>query len=83
LQIKGVLRSIPLVERQYQVALWIDSGAWMGEIKDVADLIVAPAAKRDGYVPPRPEVRGWVAFKTDCSSRLLFNDTSIGAVDAS
>jgi hypothetical protein len=70
LRIQGVLRSIPLVERQYRVALWIDSGSFLGEIPDVIDLTVAPAARRDDYVPPRPEVRGWVDFKTECSCRL-------------
>ena len=65
------MRSIPLVERQYQVALWIESGTFVGEIRDLVDLTVGPAARRDGYVPPRPEVRGWVDFKTECSSHLF------------
>jgi lipopolysaccharide transport system ATP-binding protein len=80
LQIQGVLRSIPLVERQYRVALWIDSGVFLGEITDVVDLTVAPAAKRDGYVPPRPEVRGWVDFRTDCSSHL-YQEPSLAAIE--
>jgi lipopolysaccharide transport system ATP-binding protein len=70
LQIDGVLRSLPLVERNYRISLWIDSGEFTGEIADKIDLIVAPAKPVDGYVPPRPEVRGWIHFNTDCSCRL-------------
>jgi lipopolysaccharide transport system ATP-binding protein len=70
LQINGILRSVPLVEKQYRVALWVDSGAFIGELTDVVDLIVAPRTKNEGHVPPRPEVRGWVAFDTKCSSKL-------------
>jgi lipopolysaccharide transport system ATP-binding protein len=70
LQIQGALQSIPLVERQYRVALWIDSGVFTGELTDMIDLTVAPAPRREGYVPPRPEVRGWVNFKTKCSCHL-------------
>jgi hypothetical protein len=70
LQIQGVLQSIPLVERQYRVALWIDSGVFIGELTEMIDLTVAPALRREGYVPPRPEVRGWVDFKTKCSCHL-------------
>ena len=70
LKIRAVVHSMPLVERRYRVALWIDSGAFVGEIEEVFELIVAPAAVREGYVPPRPEVRGWVDFKTESSSKL-------------
>jgi lipopolysaccharide transport system ATP-binding protein len=79
LQIRGVLQSIPLVERQYRVTLWIDSGVFIGELTDVIDLTIAPAAKREGYVPPRPEVRGWVDFKTKCSCHLN-QESSLAAI---
>ena len=70
LRIEGLLRSIPLVERQYRIALWIDSGEFVGEVTDLADLTVAPAVASSLYTPSAPQYRGWVEFNTECSARL-------------
>jgi lipopolysaccharide transport system ATP-binding protein len=71
LRIEGVVRSIPLVERQYRVGLWIDSGPFVGELKDLVDLTVAPATAKSIYAPVGPQYRGWVEFKTECFSRSI------------
>jgi lipopolysaccharide transport system ATP-binding protein len=68
LRIEGVLRSVPLVENDYRVSAWIDSGAFVGEVPDVAELRVSPARGNTLYTPHRPAVRGWVEFKTELSS---------------
>jgi len=70
LRIRGAIQSIPLVERQYRVSLWIDSGTFVGEVADVVDLIVSPATAGSRYTPARPEARGWVEFKSECTSRV-------------
>jgi lipopolysaccharide transport system ATP-binding protein len=70
LQIEGLLRSIPLVERQYRFNLWIASGAFVGEVTDLADITVSPAVENSSYTPSAPEHRGWVEFNTECSARL-------------
>jgi lipopolysaccharide transport system ATP-binding protein len=69
LRIEGNLRSIPLVENHYRVSAWIDSGAFVGEVPDLAELRVSPAGGNTLYTPYRPEVRGWVEFKAELSSR--------------
>jgi lipopolysaccharide transport system ATP-binding protein len=71
LRIEGVVQSIPLVERQYRVGLWIDSGPFVGELKDLVDLTVAPAMAKNTYAPVGPQYRGWVEFKTECFSRPI------------
>jgi lipopolysaccharide transport system ATP-binding protein len=71
LRIEGVVKSIPLVERQYRVGLWIDSGPFVGELKDLVDLTVAPAMAKNTYAPVGPQYRGWVEFKTECFSRPI------------
>src|SRR5262245_26104764 len=69
LRIEGLLRSIPLVENHYRVNAWIDSGAFVGELADLVELRISPATGHTLYAPYRPEVRGWVEFKTELSSR--------------
>jgi lipopolysaccharide transport system ATP-binding protein len=76
LRIEGLLRSIPLVENHYRVSAWIDSGAFVGEVLDLAELRVSPAGGNTLYTPYRPEVRGWVEFKpelcsTQCQERVI------------
>jgi hypothetical protein len=73
LKVTGVVRSIPLVERQYRIALWLDSGPFVGELKDLIDLTVAPATTKGPYAPVGPQYRGWVDFKTECFSRSSFD----------
>jgi lipopolysaccharide transport system ATP-binding protein len=69
LRIEGLLRTIPLVENHYRVNAWIDSGTFVGELVDLVELRVSPATGDTLYPPYRPEVRGWVEFKTELSSR--------------
>jgi lipopolysaccharide transport system ATP-binding protein len=69
LRIEGLLQSIPLVENHYRVNAWIDSGAFVGELADLVELRISPATGDTLYPPYRPEVRGWVEFKTELSSR--------------
>jgi lipopolysaccharide transport system ATP-binding protein len=69
LRIEGVLREIPLVENHYRVSAWIDSGPFVGELTDLVELRVSPATRETWYTPYRPQVRGWVEFKTELSSR--------------
>jgi lipopolysaccharide transport system ATP-binding protein len=67
-KIEAVLRSIPLVDHQYRVALWVDCGVSASTV-DVADLTIAPAHANDLYAPYPPQARGWVTFKTECSAQ--------------
>jgi hypothetical protein len=69
LRIEGRLRSIPLVENYYRINAWIDSGAFVGELADLAQLRVAPASGSHAYTPYPPEVRGWIEFNCELSSR--------------
>ena len=70
LRVGGRLHSVPLVERQYRVDLWIDSGAFVGEIHDLLDLTVAPAISKSSYTPAGAQYRGWINFKTECSAEI-------------
>ncbi len=70
LRIEGLIQSIPLVERQYRIGLWINSGAFVGEVQELANLTVSPAVVPGQYVRAAPEYRGWVEFKTECSARV-------------
>ena len=69
LRIEGLLREIPLVENHYRVSAWIDSGAFVGKLTDLVELRVSPATGYTSYAPYRAEVRGWVEFKTELSSK--------------
>jgi hypothetical protein len=74
LRIEGLLRAVPLVENRYHVGLYINSGAFVGDVTEVADLIVYPAFRHASYTQYRPEVRGWVEFAIECSSHLVKAD---------
>jgi homopolymeric O-antigen transport system ATP-binding protein len=65
-QIDAVLRSIPLVEHQYRVALWVDAGA-SASVVDVASFTVLPIQADALYAPYPAQARGLVEFKTECS----------------
>ena len=65
---EAVLRSIPLVDRQYRVALYIDAGVFAADV-DVAILTVSPGQKSSAYATQLPQARGWVEFSTECSAR--------------
>ena len=71
LRIEGTLQSIPLVDRRYRVGLYIDSGTFVGDIPDLIDLSVTTGEWGNSYAQYRSEVRGWVEFTTQCSSRLI------------
>ena len=60
LQINGLLRSVPLVEHQYRVNLYVDSGAFIGETDELVALTVSPTEEKSAYTrsAPRFEV-GW------------------------
>jgi lipopolysaccharide transport system ATP-binding protein len=68
LRIEAQLRSIPLVENQYVISLWIDSSSFVGEVSDFAELTVTPHQSNLLYSPYRPEVRGWVEFDSEIRS---------------
>jgi hypothetical protein len=80
LLIEGVIQSIPLVERQYRISLWINSGAFVGEIADLADFTVSPAMVIDMHARAAPEYRGWVEFKTQCTARFYQDLSLIGSI---
>ena len=65
-RIEAVLRSIPLVDHQYRVALWVDYGV-SASVVDIADFTVSPIQANALYAPYRPQARGLVEFKTECS----------------
>ena len=67
-QIEAVLRSIPLVDHQYRIALWVNWGI-SASIVDVAELTIAPAGSTALYAPYPAQARGLVEFKTECSAR--------------
>jgi len=80
LKIAGRLRSIPLVENQYRINAWVDSGGFVGELVDLASLRVAPASGNAAYSPFQPEVRGWVEFNSELSSNIEPISAAIVAV---
>jgi lipopolysaccharide transport system ATP-binding protein len=73
LRIEGLIQAIPLVENIYRVGLYIDSGQFVGDVMDFAEFTVTPAGGHRLYAQYRPEVRGLVEFKSECSS-CLFED---------
>jgi lipopolysaccharide transport system ATP-binding protein len=70
LHIEGVVRSIPLVDRQYKIGMYIDSGAFVGDVPNLLVLTVSPAERHNAYTPYAPHARGSVEFETNCFSRL-------------
>jgi homopolymeric O-antigen transport system ATP-binding protein len=67
-RIKAVLRSIPLVDQQYRVALWVVWGT-SASVVDVATLTISPKQANALYAPYPPSARGLVEFKTECSAQ--------------
>ena len=65
IRVSGVIKTIPLVENHYRIGLGIDSGAFVGDVKDVANLIVSFQGGEANFSPYRPEVRGWVEFMVE------------------
>jgi homopolymeric O-antigen transport system ATP-binding protein len=66
-RIDAVLRSIPLVDHQYRVALWIDYGV-SASVVDIANFTVLPPIQENAlYAPYSAQARGLVEFKTECS----------------
>jgi lipopolysaccharide transport system ATP-binding protein len=80
LQIEGRLCSLPLVEREYRINLWIDSGEFVGEVTDLADLTVSPAVTDSKFTPSAPQHRGWMEFDIECSARVSQDHTLVQAV---
>ena len=68
LRIDALLRSIRLVENQYVISAWIDTGAFIGEVPGLAELTVAPGPANTPYAPYRPELRGFVEIETELRS---------------
>jgi lipopolysaccharide transport system ATP-binding protein len=64
-KIQGLIRSLPLVEGRYKWTLWLDAGRFQGYIRDLAELIVSPAAKNSLFAPIPPERRGWLEFDSE------------------
>ena len=57
-RIEAVLRSIPLVDHQYRVALWVDYGV-SASVVDVANLTVSPIQATALYAP-YPAASTWI-----------------------
>ena len=70
LRIECLIRSIPLVERQYRMGIYINSGTFVGEVSDLVELTVSPDIGNGLYSRYTPQFRGWVEFNAECSSRL-------------
>ena len=70
LQIQGELNSVPLVDRQYRLGLYINSGAFVGDVMDIANLTIAPGMGNSTHSRYPPEYRGWLEFNDTCSSHL-------------
>lgn len=60
LRIKGKINSVPLVEGEYSIGLFVDSGEYRGNAMDLVELIVSAPEKRANLTPFSPEVRGIV-----------------------
>jgi len=73
-RIEAVLRSIPLVDHQYRVALWVDAGA-SASVVDVANFTVLPIQANALYAPYPAQARGLVEFKTECSLQQYRDDS--------
>jgi lipopolysaccharide transport system ATP-binding protein len=67
LHIESILKSIPLVDRQYRIALYIDAATFAAEI-DVAQLTVSPGQRLSSYATHQPQARGWIEFKSECTA---------------
>jgi lipopolysaccharide transport system ATP-binding protein len=74
--IEAILRSIPLVDHQYRVALWVDWGA-SASVVDVFNLTISPGQPKGLYAPYPPQARGLVEFKTECSAQQYRELSSI------
>jgi lipopolysaccharide transport system ATP-binding protein len=70
LRINGLLRSVPLVEHQYRINLYVDSGAFVGETDELVTLAVSPTEKKSSYARYAPRYRGWVEFETEFAARI-------------
>ncbi len=70
LRINGLLRSVPLVEHQYRINLYIDSGAFVGETDELVVLTVSPTEEKSAYARYAPRYRGWVEFETEFAARI-------------
>jgi lipopolysaccharide transport system ATP-binding protein len=77
LRVEGTLRSIPLVDRQYRVGLYINSGVFVGNVTDLADLTVCPNIGKHPYARYEPQHRGWVEFRAECSSSIYHEQATI------
>ena len=69
LEIRGLIRSLPLVEGRYKWNLWLDLGIFAGEIPNLVELIVFPTTTNHPYAPAPPEYRGWLEFDTEMSAQ--------------
>lgn len=63
--IKGSISSLPLVEGDYSVGLYIDYGLFQGNVLGLLDLVVSGPTPLPGFAPFPPSVRGIVEL--DCS----------------
>jgi homopolymeric O-antigen transport system ATP-binding protein len=62
--IEGSIASLPLVEGDYSVGLYVDYGAFQGNVLGLVDLTVSGPAPTAGFAPFPPGVRGVVEL--DC-----------------
>jgi len=56
--VHGTVASLPLVEGEYHIGLYIVCGETMKDFLDLFDLVVHDSAVREGIVPYSPSVRG-------------------------
>src|SRR5262249_12372483 len=77
-RIRAVLRSIPLVDQQYRVALWVVWGT-SASVVDVANLTISPKQVSTLYAPYPASARGLVEFKTECSAQKYRESSLVAA----
>lgn len=78
LRFETVLQSVSLVDRQYRIGLWIDTGAFACEV-DFADLTISPGQRNSFYAPHQSQIRGWVEFKSGSSATKHQESASVVA----
>jgi hypothetical protein len=60
LKLRGRIRTLPLVEGDYSVALYLDCGDFSGDAYDLTSITVTPAKAKSEFPPHSPHDRGVV-----------------------
>lgn len=62
---RGTIKSLPLVDGEYQLGLGIGSNEFYGNKMSLTSLRILPRPPRSGIVPHRAEYRGFVELETE------------------